>query len=511
VTKMMTGLVVLLFLSVFGPMVGVGAAAPQGTLTIGITYDPPTMDPTMFTGILTENVIHPVMEPLLYLDSKGNLQPLLAESWQVADPLTYVFRLRKGVKFHNGEPFTGKAVEFSWKRSQEKHRVFKLAFSSVARIDHVDDYTIRVVTSKPDPLFLKHMTTVGAAIFPPKHTAEQGDEKVGQRPVGTGPFVFGEWVKGSHITLKASPSYYTPGIPKVQTLVFKAIPESASRVAALQTGQIDIAIRIPPHVVAQVERDSSVRVSNALATRTFYVAFNNQTTGKGTPIMDPRVRLALNLGVDVQTIIKSVLNGQAERVNSLIGVVEFGYDPTLPPLPYDPARAKQLLAEAGHPQGFKVGMGCPTGAYANDKEICQAVAGYLERLGVEADVQFMESAKYWDLEAKKQLPPLFFDGWSERFLDPDTQLKGVIGPDSKYAAFEKKEFSDLIAEASSTVDQEARRRIYVRLAKLMQADPPAIFLWQARNFEGVRKRVQGYTTRSTESMSHIPFDVSVTD
>jgi ABC-type transport system substrate-binding protein len=123
----------------------------------------------------------------------------------------------------------------------------------------------------------------------------------------------------------------------------------------------------------------------------------------------------------------------------------------------------------------------------------------------------MESAKYWDLEAKKQLPPLFFDGWSERFLDPDTQLKGVIGPDSKYAAFEKKEFSDLIAEASSTVDQEARRRIYVRLARLLQADPPAIFLWQARNFEGARKRVQGYTTRPNESLSHVPFDVGVTD
>jgi len=246
-------------------------------------------------------------------------------------------------------------------------------------------------------------------------------------------------------------------------------------------------------------------------TRTLYIAFNTQTTGKGTPIMDPRVRLALNLGVDVQTIIRSVLSGQAERVNSLIGVVEVGYDPTLPPLPFDPARAKQLLAEAGHAQGFKIGMACPSGAYANDKEVCQAIAGYLERLGVEVDLQFMESAKYWDLQAKKQLPPLFFDGWSERFLDPDTQLKGVLSPESKYAAFEKKEFSDLIMEAGGTVDQEARKRIYARLARLMQADPPCIFLWQAKNFEGVRKRVQGYTTRSTESLSHVPFDVSVTE
>src|SRR5262249_31195368 len=182
--------------------------------------------------------------------------------------------------------------------------------------------------------------------------------------VGTGPFVFAEWVKGSHLTLKANPSYYLPGIPKVQTLIYRFIPESASRVAALQTGQLDIAIRVPPHVAPTLEKDPNLRVTSALATRTFYVTFNNLTTGRSTPIMDPRLRLALNHGVDVQTIIKSVFNGQAERVNSLIGVVEFGYDPTLPPLAYDPARAKQLLAEAGHAQGFKIGMACPSGAYA---------------------------------------------------------------------------------------------------------------------------------------------------
>lgn len=364
---------------------------------------------------------------------------------------------------------------------------------------------------EPDPLFLKKLASADTAIFPPKYAAERGDEVVAQHPVGTGPFVFVEWVKGDHATFKANPNYYLPGVPKLQTLVWRFIPESASRVAALQTGQIDIALRIPPHQVPALERDPNLRVSSALSTRTYYLAFNNLTTGKGTPIMDTRVRLAMNLGVDIQAIIQSLFNGQAQRINSFIGNVQFGHDPSLPPLPYDPARARQLLAEAGYPQGFKIGMACPSGAYTNDKDVCQAIAGYLQRLGIEVDLQVMESNRYWDLQAKKQLPPLFFEGYGDRLQDPHLQLRGALTLDSKWTAFEKKEFTELIQEAGATTDQEHRRRVYARLARLMQADPPMIFLWQVRNFEGVRKRVQGYTTRPNESMSHIAADVSVAD
>ena len=318
-------------------------------------------------------------------------------------------------------------------------------------------------------------------------------------------------MKGDHATFQANPNYYLPNVPKVQTLVWRFIPESQSRVAALQTGQIDIALRIPPQQVATLRGDGNLRLSNALSTRTYYIMFNNMTTGRGTPVMDTRVRLAMNLGVDFQAIIKSVFNGEAQRVNSMIGNVQFGYDPTLPPLPYNPDRAKQLLAEAGYAQGFKIGMACPSGAYANDKEACEAVAGYLQRFGIQVDLQVMEPNRFWDLEAKKQLPPLFFDGVGDRYQDPDQQLRGVMLPDSKWTSFDKREFDDLIVAGGSTVDPAERRRAYARLARAMQADPPALFLWQVRNFEGVRKRVQGYTTTPNESLSHVPFDVGVSE
>ncbi len=486
-------------------------AAPRGTLTIGIPTDVHTLDPTMTPEVNSENVAAMIMEPLLYLDPQGRVRPLLAESWQVVNPTTYLFRLRRGVTFHNGEPFTGKAVEYSWRRSQEAHRANKEPFAPVARIEHVDDHTIRIVTASPDPIFLKKMANVSASIFPPKYASEQGDEAAAQRPVGTGPFVLGEWVRGDRVRLQASPRYYLSGAPKVRTLVWQTFPDSDARIAALQTGQIDVALRIPPHRVAALERDRQIRVTSALSTRTYYVAFNTLTTGRGTPVMDRRVRLAMNLGVDVQAIIRSLFAGHAHRLNSFIGVVQFGYDPTLPPLPYDPARAKRLLAEAGYPNGFRIGMACPTGAYVGDRDACQAIAGYLGRLGIDADLQLMEPNRYWDLEANRQLPPLFFDGMGDRFQDPDVQLKGALTLDSNWTAFEKKEFTDLIGEAGSTLDPEHRRRVYARLARLMQADPPFIFLWQLENFEGARTRVQGYTTRPNEAMSHLPFDVSVAD
>src|SRR5262245_55998896 len=218
-----------------------GMAAPKGTLTIGIPTDINTLDPTMGPEVNSLNVAYSTLETLLRLDAQGNLKPLLAESWEVVDNTTYTFRLRKNVKFHNGEPFNGQAVDYSIKRSMEKHRANKSTCATISRIDVIDDYTIKIVTEKPDPILLKRMANVSCAIFPPKATAAGGDEAASLKPIGTGPFILSSWVKGEHITFKANPNYYLPDVPKVETLVWRAIPEAAARVAAPQTGQVEIA------------------------------------------------------------------------------------------------------------------------------------------------------------------------------------------------------------------------------------------------------------------------------
>ena len=507
--RTLMGLIVVLALGLGLGLAREGAAAPRGTLTIGIPTDINTLDPQMGPEVNSLNVAFSTMEPLLRLDAQGNIKPLLAESWEVIDNVTYVFRLRKNVKFHNGEPFTGKAVEYSWKRSQEKHRANKTYFASVSRIEHLDDHTIRIVTERPDPVFLKKMGAVSAAIFAPKATADGGDEGTSLRPVGTGPFVLSSWVKGEHITFKANPNYYLPDVPKVETLVWRVIPEAAARVAALQTGP---GRHRPPHPAQPGVRPGAGReppgllgpLDPDLLHRLQQPDHRQGHPGgrhPGPPGHEPRGGPPGHHPQRLQRPGPAGEQPDRERPVRL--------RPHPAPHGLRPAKAKQLLAEAGVPNGFKVGLACPSGAYANDKEACQAIAGSLGKLGIEVDLQIMESNRFWDLQAKKQLPPLFFDGVGDRLQDPGTQLRGVAHPVANWTAFEKKEFTELIDQAGSTVDQEQRKRLYAKLARDMQADPPFLFLWQVKNFEGVRKRVQGYTTRPTEDMGHVAFDVGV--
>ena len=423
--RLVLGLFVLL---AFGwGLSGTATAAPKGTLTIGIPTDINTLDPHMGPEVNSLNVAYSTMEALLRLDAQGNIKPQLAESWEVVDNTTYVFRLRKNVKFSNGEPFNGKAVEYSWKRSQEKHRANKTNWATVSRIEHLDDHTIRIVTEKPDPVFLKKMAGVSAAIFPPKATAEGGDEAAPEadRDRALHPVVLGEG-RAHHLQGQSEL------LPARRAEGRDARVARDSRGGGPRGGAPDGPDRHrapdPAQPGAGFSSGTEPKVSSALSTRTYYIAFNNMTTGKGTPIMDARVRRAMNHGMDLQAIIESVFNGQAQRVNSLIGNVQFGYDSTLPPMAYDVAKAKQLLAEAGVPNGFKVGMACPSGAYTNDKEACQAIAGSLAKIGIEVDLQIMESNRFWDLEAKKQLPPLFFDGVGDRLQDPSTQLGVATRP-----------------------------------------------------------------------------------
>ncbi|MEJ2096499.1 MAG: ABC transporter substrate-binding protein, partial [Deltaproteobacteria bacterium] len=232
--------------------------------------------------------------------------------------------------------------------------------------------------------------------------------------MGTGPFRFVEWKKGDRLIYEANPTYWDKDkYPKVKNLIFRPIPESATRLAAIQTGEVDIVGRLSAEEAAQLKGDPNVRLITYPKDRIFYIAFNNLTTGKGKPTMDRRVRLAMNYAVDVDAIIDALFDGQGRPATGLVMSGNFCYDNSAKPYGYDPAKAKALLKEAGYHDGFKIDMAGPTGAYTNFEQVMQAIQGYLSYVGVETDLNLMESGKYWDLEAKKQLPPLFGDSWSE--------------------------------------------------------------------------------------------------
>src|SRR5207248_6475892 len=224
-------------------------------------------------------------------------------------------------------------------------------------------------------------------------------------------------------------------------------------------------IRIPPAQVPALQGAPNFDLARVLGSRNYYIAFD---TIRETPIKDRRVRQAITHAVDVDSIIQNLFNGNAERVNSLVGNVEFGYDPSLPPVKYDVEQAKALLREAGYAEGFKATISAPNGAYVLDKEVAQAVAGFLAEVGIDCDVKVYETVNFWDLEAKKQLSEMFYDGAGDRNLDAATPLRSVVHSSASWSVYVNEEVDRLIEQGESTINGEERKQIYARLARLMQ-------------------------------------------
>jgi peptide/nickel transport system substrate-binding protein len=207
----------------------------------------------------------------------------------------------------------------------------------------------------------------------------------------------------------------------------------------------------------------------------------------------------MNYAVDRQAIVDALFGGNGRLATGLISSSDLGYSTDLQPYPYDPDMARQLLADAGYPDGFEIGMACPQGAYTHFEEVCEAIAEDLRDVGITVDLQLMESGAFWDLEAAKQLPPLFGDSWSERTGEALPRLIGALaGPNASYSSWSDPEIDRLLAEIGQTVDEEARVALYEELGQYMYDNPPFIYLYEPVTFEAVSDRVQGYLPRGAE-------------
>lgn len=475
-------------------------AAPQGTLRVALTAMPNSLDMPKAAEKNATNVCWSIYDSLIWVDENGVVQPALAESWTVSeDQKTYTFQLRQGVRFHNGEPFTADAVVFSWKRASAPDMKYRDRWTVAETVEKVDDYTVKITTSEPSPLLLRIMHS-DWAIVPPGYVSKVGDAEFAANPVGTGPFKFKRWAKGDRIELVANPDYWQAGFPKVENLIFRPIPESTTRLAAIQTGEIDIVTRLSNEEAMQLQSNPKVRLVEYPIDRVFYIAFNNLTTGKGQPTESPLVRQAMNYAVDIDMILEALFNGKGRPSTGLITPENLGFDKNIKPFGYDPDRARKLLAQAGYPDGFKIGFACPAGAYANFEQVCEAIQGYLQEVGIQAELQIMESGSYWDLESKKELPPLFGDSWSETAGESLMRLSGALGGmKASYSAWSDPDIDRLLDLISKTVNDTQRGAYYTELQRYMIQDPPFIYLYEPVTFEATGVNVKNYTPRASEN------------
>ena len=453
-------------------------AVPGSELIIALTTQPNAIDGVNTAERNASNVSNQIFDPLVWINDDLEFEPALAESWTVSDDgLAYTFKLREDVVFHNGEPFNADAVVFSWEVQKQPENAYFNYYERASEVNKIDEYTVELVAPTPNALFLG---LTGAIWFfvPPKYYAEVGRDVFQQEPIGTGPFMLTEWVQGDRIVLDRNPNYWRKGYPKLDRLIFRPITESSTRAAAIQTGEVDIVSRLSPDEAASLEGVDGVNVIEYPTNRVYYIAFNNLTSGVGQPTEDPRVRQALNHAVDVEGIIDALFNGNGARATGLMTAADFGYNHALAPYSYDPDRARELLAEAGYTEGFDIGFACPSDAYTNFAEVCEAVAAQLGEVGVNASLDLMESGAYWDLEAKKQLPPLFGDSWSNANPEGWDRLQGAMGGQAaSYSAWSDPVVDSLLLEILATPDDNARADLYQKLQQQMYDEPPFIYLY----------------------------------
>ncbi len=476
-----------LALGMAGAMIAAAGGAPaagaaKDTITIAQGADAYSMDPAKHSVYPTANILFQIYDPLVIRDEKGDFKPGLALSWSNPNPTTWQFKLRQGVTFHNGEPFDAEAVKFTFERALDPsfNAPYRSRISMIQKIDVVDRYTVNIVTAAPYPTMLHNLCEAAfpALIVPPKYTKEKGNDTLARQPVGTGPYKFVEWVKDDHVTLEANPAYWG-GAPKVKRVIFRPIPETRTRIAELKSGGVDIADNIPPEEVKSLS-GGKTRVAVVASDFIYFIAMD---TSRGGPLADKRVRQALNYAVDVDAIQKNIMGGMGERIALALARNAFGYDESVKPYPYDPARAKQLLAEAGYKSGFTVPFLSRQGRYLKDKEIVEAVAGYLAQVGVTAEVKFVEPGVYAQISEKHGREGLCFPGWSG--LDADLVWYPILFTGQYQSYFSNKQLDQYLTAGRTTMDRAKRIEAYTQAARIIKEEAPHIPLFQPPLLYGV--------------------------
>lgn len=471
-----------------GSKASTNSSKKGNTLVVGIDMSPSGLDPQKATAASSIRIISQLYDGLLKYDNKMELVGALAESWEQPNATTYIFHLRKGVKFHNGREMTADDVKYSFDRIKDPKTaaIAKSTFKKVKSVDVVDKYTVKVTMDKPYAPFLSKLTEASTSIVCKEVVEKNGNLQ--QVECGTGPFTLKEMVQDSYIKLAKNPDYFIKGEPKVDGITYSIMKDESSRLAAIRTGQINIT-KLSAQTVELAKKDKNLKVISIPANLYSYLGFNMTIK----PFNDIKVRQAISLAIDRDAIGKTVYNGDA--------VVSGPVPPTLPKWTIDVTQekmyktdinaAKKLLAEAGYPKGFATEITVDS-SYSDYIAMAQKMQQQLAQVGITAKIKQLEEGQYVDAWLNKKHQMMV--GGNGAGTDPDRSLGFFFSTTgtANVWGYSNSAFDKLIEEGQTETNESKRVAIYDQAQKMLINDCPNIFIDVPKDYYVTTSNVEGF-------------------
>ena len=468
------------------------AQTKDDTIVYALQSDVDSWDPP--NSVLREAIIlgYNVFEHLAARDLKTRkVEPSLATSWKPLDDTTWEVKLRQGVKFHDGSPFTAKDVKATFDRVLDptKKMTARGNHAKIKSVEVVDDYTVHFKTDGPYPIFAERLTAL--VMQSEKVIREKGHEWMQEHPVGTGPYKLVSWNRKQEHLLVRNDNYWGPK-PAFKYVRIRIIPEQATQIAELISGGVDIIKAVPPDQMDVINKSGQARTSSSPILRTSMLQLDQAARGGPNPFTDVRVRRAANLSADMDAIIKHVLNGLGDRVATAVNPMAFGWDASLKPYRQDIPAAKKLLAEAGYPNGLDIvfNEGPPT-VEPGLQQTDEAIVADMTKAGFRVKRNYIGDNTVFVARAKEgKAGPMFNWSWGYySIFDADAILYDVFTCGQTYSYYCNKGFDDLVIQGRSTLDPKKRTEIYAKAQRLLFDDAAYVFKWGLRGVWGISNRV----------------------
>ncbi len=490
-----------------------GVARADTTLVVSMAADPTGLDPEAVLNNTSGFVMATIYDGLVrYKPGTVEVEPGLAQSWDIAsDGLTYTFHLRKGVKFHDGTPFNAQALIATLDRVLKKddpnyigntgpvQNEVEFTYGSVGSYRAIDDATVEFKMKQPSAALLASVAMVWNGVVSPTAAAKYGKD-FRNHPVGSGPFIFREWRPRDQVVLDANPDYWK-GKPHVDHLVFKEYPDAQATLLALKRGEVQIMGDVATPVIAAIRSDPALVLLTQPGLAVNGMAMSNDVP----PFTDKRVRQALNYAVDKDAINKALYQGLATTMTSPLPEAQWGFDKTLKGYPYDPAKAKELLAAAGVQPGFKVELlaySTPRGYNPAGPDLAVALQGYFAKVGIEADIRKLDIGAFLATVRSGKYQGMFLSGFSGDNGDPDNFLNALFHsgqmPVGDTSHYKNPEVEKLMDEAARTPEMAKRVALYKTVQQQIMEDAPWVFVNSVLQVRAIRKEVKGFQLNPTQ-------------